>query len=440
MKKWELISLCWLLSYASGSYGQDLFSIYQQALTADPKVQTAQLQMQVVNAQKGQALGDMLPQVSGSANWSLNAQRREVQVRTGTGHTNDSYSGTRYTISLNQTLIDFAKFWTWRRTQKVEDQASAESTDAVNKLMFDVVDRYFSVLDAEDQLYFIKTEKQAMQKKLEQARKQYAKQLLKVTDLYEVEARLDKIEADEIEVEKNLAVAREGLSELTGQQPYQLKKLSSSILYRPLEGKIDNWIDVAKSQNPLLLAQVKGIEAANDNVSIQQARNLPVVDLQLNYYSTNTGYQSSNIGNTEVQVAAINVNVPLFSGGASVERMNEAKHRLIISRYDHEAKIRAIEKETRDAYLTTNANYKRIHAAEKAISSAEKSYEAMEKGLNYGVETMADVLTAQQNVFRVKRELSQVKYGYIKNRIRFLYATGMISEDNLKEVNRWLEK
>lgn len=442
MKKLKLITLCVFIFLTQNSQADDLLSIYEQALESDPKVKTSQLQIQIGEAQKGQALGQMLPQVSGSANWSTNYQRRERSNNAGTviGHDNSNYGGKRYTISLNQTLLDFGKFWSWRRAQKVENQLTAENNDVLNKLIYEVVDSYFSVLEADDQLYFIKTETEATKKRLEQTQKQFAKQLVKITDLYEVEARLDKNQADEIEAEKILAVAKEGLMQLTGKPPTQLQKLTTSINYKPLDGKIDEWIELAKIQNPAIIAKNTAIEAAHDNVTAQQSANLPVVDLQLNYYSTNTGYQSSDIGPTEVQVAAINVNVPLFSGGTTLEKMNEAEHRLAVSKYENEDKIRDVVKETRDAFLTTNANYRRIQAVEKALSSAIKSREAMEKGFGYGVQTMRDVLDAQQNEFKVKRELSQSKYSYIKNKTRFLYATGMISEENLKEINHWLEK
>jgi outer membrane protein len=445
MKKLNLMLFCLLLVRSVDSYAEDLLSIYQQALDSAPKIKSAQLQIQIAQAQKGQALGEMLPQVNGSANWSLNDQRREIQTRNALGQIvngidRSNYGGKRYTISLNQTLLDFAKFWNWKRAQKVEDQTNAENADTLNKLIYEVVDRYFSVLEADDQLYFVQTETQATKKRLEQTQKQYAKQLVKVTDLYEVEALLDKNQADEIEAEKILAVAKEELIALTGKQPDNLQKLAASIAYQPLTGKIEDWLEVAKSQNPAIIATSTAIASAHDNVTVQQARNLPVVDLQLNYYATNTGYQSSNIGNTEVQVAAINVNMPLFSGGAALERINEAEHKLSMSKYENEDKIRGIVKETRDAFLSTNANYRRIQAAEKAVLSATKSREAMEKGFGYGVQTMGDVLNVQQNEFKVKRELSQVKYSYIKNKTRFLYATGMISEENLKEINNWLQK
>jgi outer membrane protein len=63
----------------------------------------------------------------------------------------------------------------------------------------------------------------------------------------------------------------------------------------------------------------------------------------------------------------------------------------------------------------------------------------METGFGYGVETISDVLKAQQEEFKVKRDLAQAKYSYVKNRMRFMQAIGMISEENLAEVNGWLQ-
>jgi outer membrane protein len=63
----------------------------------------------------------------------------------------------------------------------------------------------------------------------------------------------------------------------------------------------------------------------------------------------------------------------------------------------------------------------------------------METGFNYGVETITDVLKAQEEEFKARRDLSKAKYGYVKNRMRFLQAIGTVSEENLEEVNGWLQ-
>jgi outer membrane protein len=415
---------------------EDLLAVYQQALQADPKLKSAEVKVEIGSAQKGQALGQMLPQVNATGNWSANKQTR----RGGNQASTSNFNGARYYVSLSQTLFDFAKFWEWRRTAKVEDQYAAEAIEAHNQLMFDVVDRYFTELEAEDQLSFIKTEKQAVQKQLEQIQKQYAKQLLKVTDLYAIEARLDQVIAAEILAESKRVTAQESLRELTGVSPAALNKLRDAVDYQEIQGDLLQWVEMAQSQNPAVSAKQIAIQAAENNVTAQKSKYLPVADLQLNFYDTNTGFQNSNLGaGTQTEVAAINVNVPLFSGGTTTHQLFEAQHRLQLSKNDNEAAIRGIIKETSDAFLSANANARNIKASQKALESAGKSREAMERGYHYGVVTISDLIKAQQDEFSAKKDFAQAKYNYIKNRIRFMHAIGSIAEENLQEINSWLD-
>ena len=413
----------------------DLITSYQQALQEDPQLRSAELKVEVGAAQKGQALGQLLPQVSATGNWSDN-----TQVGYLPRDSNKSYPGTRYNISLTQSVFDFGKFWAWRQSKEVENQYASELIEAQHILILNVVKHYFDVLDAEDQLYLTQQERRATENELAQVKRQFSKQLIKITDLYEVEARLDQIKADEIEAESLLTIAKEGLKEMTNTPPLQLAKLRDDIEYKELEGELEDWIEVAKSENPLLASQASAIEAAKNNVALQKSGYLPVVDLQLNYIDTDTGYQSIHYTQPyQTEMAALNVTVPIFSGGTTTHRMYEAQSKLSISKEDNEAKLRGLIKETSDAFSSSNANARRIKASEKALSSAVKSRQAMESSLKLGIETVADLLRAQQVEYKAKREFSRSKYEYITNRMRFFKALGTINEDNLIEINSWLK-
>ena len=105
---------------------------------------------------------------------------------------------------------------------------------------------------------------------------------------------------------------------------------------------------------------------------MQKSKYLPVVDLQLNYYDTNTGYQSIQYAQPyQTEVAALNVTVPIFTGGTTTHRMYEAQSRLEMSKEENEAKMRALVKETSDAFSASNANARRIKASETALTSAK---------------------------------------------------------------------
>jgi len=439
MFKPKALGLILLFTVNPPATAENLLEVYQEALLSAPQLKAAGFKLEVGAAEKGQALGQMLPQVNGTANWSENTlQQPNVPIPS---QRLESYKGTRYFVSLTQTLIDFGKFSEWQRTRELEKQYEAEHIDTQQNLMVDIINRYFSILDAEDQLRFIDQEKQATETYVEQINKLFAKQLAKITDVYEVEARLDQIKADQIEAESLLSTAKEALKELTNVDTGNLSRLREGIDYKELDGKLEDWLQVALSQSPALAVQRQAIAVANGDLAVQRSKYLPVVDLQLYFYDTNTGYQSVLLSSEiKTQVAAINVNVPIFSGGTTTERVNEAQGTLNIKKEENEAKIRALIKETSEAFTLSNANAKRIRASQKAVLSAGKSLEAMQSGFKYGVNTIRHVLEAQQDEFKAQRDLAKAKYNYIANRIRFLKAIGTINEDNLFEVNDWLTR
>lgn len=437
--KLKYLATCILLAQTQTVHAEDLLTIYQQALGADPESKAAALNVEITKEQTGQALGEMLPQLNGSANWSKN-ENDNGRPSTRFNPNPSNYNGTRYYASLNQSLFDFAKFWNWRRANTVEEQYNAENIEAQHALMQKVIVKYFEVLEAQDQLYFYQTEKNAMEKRLEQVQKEFSKQLVKITDVYLVESRVDLLKANEIEAETIVVTAKEALKELTNTPFSELYQLRDNVQYMPLEGQLEQWIEVAKSENPSLAAQIKAIEAAHDSVTVQKSRFMPTVDLQLNYFDTNTGFQSQNLqSQNSTQVGALNVSVPIFDGGVSIHRLFESEHKLELAKNENEAKIRALVKETSDSFLSSNASVRRIEASQKALKSAIKSSEAADMGFKKGVITITDVLNAQQEQFKAKRELSQAKYAYIKHRARFMRSIGMITEQNIEEVNNWLQ-
>jgi outer membrane protein len=167
-------SIVIIFACAQPAAAEDLLAVYQQALEADPTSKNADEKTGIGSAQKGQALGQMLPQVALTGNWSQNRSTvtGPTLANPATHDTITNYPGTRYYLSLSQTLIDFGKFWAWRQATQVEDQYATEAIEAHNQLMFDVVDRYFNELEAEDELNFAQTEKQAAQKQREQIKLQ----------------------------------------------------------------------------------------------------------------------------------------------------------------------------------------------------------------------------------------------------------------------------
>lgn len=415
------------------SHAENLLDIYQKALQSDPTLNMAKLKEKVGEVKERQAIGSLLPQISFSGNISSNNRRT-----LGNRKSEDNYKGERYSIGLTQTVVDMPKFFNLVKHQSITEQYHSEKIVAEQQLMLEVVNRYFQVLEEKDNLILVKQEKEATEKKLVQINKQYKKSLIKITDVLDTEAELDSIKTTEIEIKMRYILAKESLSELTGASVNRLVNLKNNVIYKPIKGDINNWIEKAKANNPLLKSKTKSIDVARHSISENRSRHLPVVDLQLNYYVTNTGFQSALQDKSETKVAAINLTLPIFSGGTTYYQGKEAIYNMKISQQEYTSILRMIIKETRDAFLSTNANLRKIISSKKALKSSLKSQEAMEKGFRYGVLTISEVLNSQTRVFKSKRDLLQAKYSYIKNKIRFKNIIGEINLTSLEEINEWL--
>ncbi len=425
-------TLLLLLLPFSTLQAQNLVEIYQQAQQSDPNVKTARLQIGVGKAQYWQAGGALLPQINATANLSLN-DRRDLRTKA-----ENAFTGERYTVSLTQSLIDVPKVLNWMRSDKVVEQYVQANEEAEQILMQTTVERYFTILAAQDTLLLLDNEIAITEKQGQQLQRQFEKQLVKITDVYEMEAKSDLLKADRVDASTQLDVARQGLTELTGKTIDDLDGLRDDVNFVTLSGSLAQREIQARAFNAGLKAQEIAIEAADYEVWGVQSQHLPVVDFQLNYYQSNTGFDNAQSTETGTQVAAINIVLPLFSGGSTLARADEASKNREINRQKHIAILRGVIKETREAFLKTNASVRRIEAASKAISSAVKASEAMQKGFRYGVQTMSDVLFSQQRLFEARKNLLAVRYAYVTNWIRFQKVTGMMTTATLETINQWL--
>ena len=155
------------------------------------------------------------------------------------------------------------------------------------------------------------------------------------------------------------------------------------------------------------------------------------------------GYGSSGgaIGKRETLDSAIGLqlNVPLYSGGAVSSRVREAQYRLVQSKQVLEQQQRTAVRQTRDSYMNVLSSISRISALRQASVSSQSALDATQAGAEVGTRTTVDVLNAQRDVYRAQRDLSRARYDYVLNMVRLKQAAGMLSLADLEQVNGWLQ-
>ena len=136
---------------------------------------------------------------------------------------------------------------------------------------------------------------------------------------------------------------------------------------------------------------------------------------------------------------SLQLNVPIFSGGNTSSKTREAAYRYQQAKQNHEKTRRETERLARNAYLSVVANISQVKALKQALASSGIALEATQAGFEVGTRTAVDVLDSQRELFRAKRNYSEARYNYLLETLRLKQAAGLLAEQDIVQINNWLE-
>ncbi len=440
MKISQLVATTSIMLFSFGAFADDLLSVYQQAEQNDPQFRAAAADYQANQEARDQGLAPLLPQVNLSGSMSENTTDIKTFVSDPSREGSTDYESTSYSLTLSQAIYHHDYFVQLRQANAQVARAEANFRNAKLDLIVRVAQRYFDYLAAIDNLSFARAEQKAIEQQLNQTRQRFNVGLIAITDVHEAQARYDQSVAQTISAENQLAIARENLREITGQLHEQITKLGEdSPLVRPDPENIQHWVDTALERSLSLIAAEKARLIAEEEVKRVRAGHYPTLDLVADHTYSDVKGGLFGARETEDTAISLQLNVPIYSGGLVSSQTREAAARYIQSKELYEQQRRAIERQIRSAYLSVIANISQVKAFAQALESSRIALEATEAGFEVGTRTAVDVLNSQRELYRARRDYAQSRYNYILETFRLKQATGILSEQDLKKVNTWLQ-
>lgn len=418
--------------------GETLEEFFSAAIDYSPRLRSAGENLNVVSARKRMATGNLLPQLNAASSVTEN-RRTSVDPFFGL-ESRRTFDGERSFLRLSQTLFDWQAFSTRKQASLAEDQAESEYYYELAFLLTDVAERYFNVLQAQDALDSIAAELEAVSNQLAQVESMYGLQLAQVTDLYNAQANLASVEAQQLQLESDLALAREALSAISGLEPGRLYTLREEVEVPEIEGSDRYWVGLALENNQQIRAFRYAERVANERISERMGAYFPQVSLLALRQKTNVGFDNAPIDRADITYLGLDVTIPIYSGGARTAQVREARSQHRIAEHD----LRRVELETREvvrsAWLQATAGDRLIEAAESLLEATELSSTAMQRGLELGTVTIVDVFIAVRDRFRAQRDLQRVRYDQIKAMLVLRREAGTLEAEDLLEVGEWLER
>ena len=411
----------------------DLVSVYQLALEADPSYQAA-------IAAHAAAL-EILPQSRAALLPSIGLQGDISRDRFDPRNSGDtSYSTNKiYSLGLRQPLYQRESFVQLEQADSRVSQADAELLAARQDLILRVATRYFLVLGARDNLDFVQADKQAIERTLDQAQQRFEVGLAAITDTLEAQARYDIAVSDEINAEQLLADSREALRELTDVLPEAPEILKPEIpLLAPDPANQDQWVSAAVEQNPLVLAARAATETAKQEIQVQRSGHYPSLDVTADYSYLDIRFGGEVDQKRNDSAIGLELNLPLYQGGQVSSRTRQSRELYNQAREQQLQQRRLTERQTRNNYNGVMSGISKVKALKNAVRSNEKAVEAAEAGFEVGTRTIVDVLDAQRELLRARRDHARSRYDYLLDTLRLKQATGILEETDLAQINDWL--
>ncbi len=421
-------------SLASGETLADFFSA---AIDYSPRLRIAEENLNVVAARKRMATGNLLPQVSAAA--SITENRRTALDPFFQVDRLRVFDGERSYLRLSQTLFNWQAFSMRKQAGLTEDQVEAEYFYELAFLLTDVAERYFNVLQAQDALDSIAAELEAVSNQLDQVESMFDLQLAQITDFYQAQANLASVQAQQLQLESDLALAHEALRAISGLEPGRLHTLRDEIEMPDLEGDVEFWVETALANNQQIRARQFAERVANERISERMGAYFPQLSIVAMRQNTNVGFDNAPIDQSDITYLGLDITIPIYSGGSQTAQVREARSQHRIAEHD----LRRVELEAREivrsAYLQSVSGDTLIEAAEALVESTELSAEAMQQGLELGTVTTVDVFIALRDRFRAERDLQRARYDQIKAMLVLRREAGTLEAEDLLQVGEWLE-
>jgi outer membrane protein len=352
-----------------------------------------------------------------------------------------SFHSNSATVQLTQPVWRGALWPGLDAAQAQAEQAQAALAQARADALQRLLEASFEVFKARDNVLLLQAQRASAADQLGAANAAFRAGTRPVTDAREAQARADLVAAQLVGAQYELDMRQQFVAELAG---------------RPAPGLLQRGLDGAQLPPLDAAALADWLSGVDDNWQVQQARlavtaaeaevrrawygHAPTLDVTGSYgrsnesgSTTTTFARNANVGTLGVQL-----NVPLFSSGATQARVAEALALEDKARHDLAQARRGATLAVRQYFTATLSAVRQVQGLATAVESAELSLRANRRGYEVGLKVSGEVLDAQSRLFEAQRDLSRARYDAWLNVLRLQAAVGRLNETELARVDALL--
>lgn len=402
--------------------GRDLGSVVGAALSSNPDVLEARNRWRARREEIRQAEGGFLPSVDLNAGIGYESTD-SPGTRAGTDHENEL---TRKELGLNVRQMLFDGWGTQNEVERQQartDSAAARLLAVGESTAMNAVQAYID-LQRFSSLRDISAESLSIHKRIEdQIRLRSDAGVGRRADYDQVKSRVALAEVNKLAADVNLRDAQTTFQRVVGTPPgegYAPVTLAADAL----PGTLEQALETARNDNPLLAVAAADIEAARSQHEAAKQFDYPRFDLELggNLNDDLDGIE----GHSNDLSAMVRMRYNLYRGGSDGARKRVTAHNVNESMDVRDRTLRQLEESLRLAWAAYEATSRQLPLLERQVVSARATRNAYEKQFNIGQRTLLDLLNSENEVLQARQSVVQTRTDNLSARYRVLEAMGAL--------------
>lgn len=416
---------------------QSLLDLVEATTTYDAKWQAALAEREAVARRSDQAKAQLLPTLG------VGAELSRAQTRINPSDARFTGSTQAAALTASQPLYAPNQRLAWDQSKLAIQQMDAVLNATAQDLIIRVAKAYFAALVAQDTVTVVQAQKIAVEQQLAFAQRKFEIGNTTITDVREAQAQYDLVKAQEISALNTLQVKQLDLRQVTGQIAATPAALALPIALPAIDPpQIQDWVARAQAEQPAIQQALWAVDIAKLETKRAETGHLPTVNLTARLSHNNTPDGSINnpgvSSRTNQGSIGVALNLPLFAGFAVQNRVKETLSLEEKARAQLEQAQRETIQGTQTAFFNLQSGLSEVQALEAAEQSSLSSLQANELGYQVGVRINIDVLNAQTQLYRTRRDLAQARYNVLLGNLLLEQAAGSLNLDSVRRINGYL--
>jgi outer membrane protein len=336
-----------------------------------------------------------------------------------------------YGLTTTQTL--FNGLQTASRTRLAEGQVFGQREllrTTEQTILLNGATAYMNLLRDGALLELQRNNVKVLEATLRQTRDRFTAGEVTRTDLAQAESSLAAGRSSLHAAESNYITSKSAYVQTIGVEPGKLASASPVDRFSP--PTLAAALERAASQNPAISFAMFNVDAAVEQVKVQEAALYPTLSL-------NGSFQKSYGSATQLTSlealsgsATLQLSAPIYQGGAEYANIRQAKETLGQRRLDLDTARLAVQQNVTQSWGQLEAAKAQVDATTAQVTSAEIALDGVREEARVGQRTTLDVLNAQQALVSARTALVTAQHDRIVASYAVLASVGSLSPQILR--------